>query len=76
MRGGGGWSESVPEETLSRDDARTRRAPADPHAAAVPRCAILGIVIVLLAQVGTLLAGPRSCATASTTAWATTTRLR
>ena len=57
MRGGGRWSEAVPEETLSRADAErvVRRLirMLRPY-----RARIAGIVIVLLSQVGTLLAGP------------------
>ena len=59
MRGGGRWVDGVPDETLSRDDAErvVRRLVRmlRPY-----RWRILGIVIVLLAQVGkpTLLTGP------------------
>jgi ATP-binding cassette, subfamily B, bacterial len=59
VRGGGGrgWSDGVPEETLSRADAErvVRRLVRmlRPY-----RARIAGIVVVLLAQVGTLLAGP------------------
>jgi len=57
VRGGGPWSDTIPEETLSRQDAErvVRRLVGmlRPY-----RARIVVVVIVLLAQVGTLLAGP------------------
>jgi ATP-binding cassette subfamily B protein len=57
MRGGGRWVDGVPDETLSRDDAervvRRLMRMLRPY-----RWQIALIVVVLIAQVGTLLAGP------------------
>jgi ATP-binding cassette, subfamily B, bacterial len=57
MRGGGRWVDGVPDETLSRDDAervlRRLTRMLRPY-----RWQIALIVVVLIAQVGTLLAGP------------------
>ncbi len=57
MRGGGGWSDSVPEESLSREEAerviRRLVRMLRPY-----RARILVTVVVLSIQVGTLLAGP------------------
>jgi ATP-binding cassette, subfamily B, bacterial len=57
MRGGGRWSERVTEESLSRDEAQRvmRRLM---RMLAPYRMQIALVAIVLIAQVGTLLAGP------------------
>ena len=68
MRGGGGWSDSVPEETLSRDDAErvVRRLVA--HAAAVPLPHLRHRDRAARRRSARCSRARRSCATASTTA--------
>jgi ATP-binding cassette, subfamily B, bacterial len=57
MRGGGGWMESIPEETLSRTEAeRVLRRLAGMLTPYRGRIAL--IIVVIAAQVGALLAGP------------------
>ncbi|MET1001251.1 MAG: ABC transporter ATP-binding protein [Acidimicrobiia bacterium] len=57
MRGGGGWMESIPEETLSRTEAeRVLRRLAGMLTPYRGRIAL--IIVVIAVQVGALLAGP------------------
>ena len=56
MRGGGGWMESIPEETLSRTETeRVLRRLAGMLTPYRGRIAL--IIVVIAAQVGALLAG-------------------